>query len=545
MYKCILYINKLAVILSKSKNLKKETYKQEIKEYSREIIWKHSIDNLTINREESKILNSKYINRLWDFAFEDSLIKHKIIKNADEKYLNDWNSFSDQTYSTKKPNELKVAYLCGPEPQNDLNHLIELGIRIENVYAFESEKTLYNQALNSLKDNYPTLKIFNGKIDHYLKSTLVKFDIVYLDFTSPLFSRESKPYQTIITLFENQSLSNLSSLIVNTCYPDKTQENVDFLTSFFHYQAFYDYLIYDSSDQDSKGRFMEDNFSAGIYEKDEFSPYVDKNFDFAYSAFQTSFIINYTNHILPITNVLKNPLLYKRLFTSNSDKINEEIKKFEENESTYIDPTNYSLYHFFSDLINGESNLEKSWKSFITKNDYNGYSMEMAIKFFYMQLNAPTEGFLNILSDSLKLSIPEIMKNIPDAINNMSRGLFCDVPMIHLWQELAINQLGYPYHNNTKSHKRFSYKAKERRMCVDIFTFDQCRSLYDWLPMVEYYGLDLKIIERQILTRICIDAIAKHSLHILQNQYFGAHIVCINDRTWSKNHYFENRENLE
>jgi len=527
-----------------------ETYNQEIKDYSREIIWKHSIENLTINRDESKILNSKYINRLWDFAFEDSLIKYGIVDKADEKYLKDWNSFSEQTYSTKKPDELKVAYLCGPEPQNDLNHLIDLGIRIENVYAFESEKTLYNQALNSLKDTYPTLKIFNGKIDHYLKSTLVKFDIVYLDFTSSLFSRDAKPYQTIITLFENQSLSNLSSLIVNTCYPDKNEENINFLTSYFHYQAFYEYQIYDSKeendnddDDDNSGRYIENNSTYGIYKKSQFSPHIDENFDHAYSAFQTSFIINYTNHILPITNVIKNPLLFKRLFTSNLDNINEEIAKFAE-QSRYSDPTNYSLHNFFQDLINGESKLEQSWKSFITKKDYSNYSIEMAVKFFYMQLDASSEGFLKILSDSLKKSIQEIMKNIPDAIDGSQKGLFCDIPMIHLWQELAINQLGYPYHHNTKCHKRFSYKAKERKMCVDIFTFDQCRSLYDWLPMIEYYGLDLKIIERQILTRICIDAIAKHSLHILQKQYYGAHLIGIYERTWSENHHFKSREDL-
>lgn len=525
--------------------LKMETYQQKIKDYSREIIWKYSIDNLTINREECKILSSKYVNRLWDFAFEDSLIKHKVINKADENYLKDWNNFSDQTYSSKNPSELKVAYLCGPEPQNDLNHLIQLGIRVENVYAFESDKIIYNKALSSIRDNYPTLKIFNGKIDHYLKSSLVKFDIVYLDFTASIFSRDSKPYQTIITLFENQSLNNLSSLIVNTSYPDKTDENIDFLTSYFHYQAFYDYKIYDSTIDDGKGRFIEDNFSIGITYKKEFRPYIDKNFDHAYSAFQTSFVINYTNHILPITNILKNPLLYKRLFSSDPEIIKNEIKKFEESESICSDPTNYSIYNFFKEIINGKSSLANSWATFITKNIYNGYNMDMAMKFFYMQLHTSSEGFFNILSNSLKQSIPEIMKNIPDAINNNNRGLFCDVPMIHLWQELAINQLGYPYHHNTKSHKRFSYKAKERKMCVDIFTFDQCRSLYDWLPMIEYYGQDLKIIERQILTRICIDAIVKHSFHILQNQYFGAHVVCINDRTWSKNHYFEDRINLE
>ena len=82
-------------------------------------------------------------------------------------------------------------------------------------------------------------------------------------------------------------------------------------------------------------------------------------------------------------------------------------------------------------------------------------------------------------------------------------------------------------------------------MCLDIFTFDQCRALYDWLPMIEYYGDDLSILERQMISRICIDAIGKHSLHILERQYYGSAIVGINEHCWSKNHDIKDRMNLD
>lgn len=42
-------------------------------------------------------------------------------------------------------------------------------------------------------------------------------------------------------------------------------------------------------------------------------------------------------------------------------------------------------------------------------------------------------------------------------------------------------------------------------MFIDVFTFDRCRSFYDWLPMLEFYSNDLSIAERQIIARICID----------------------------------------
>ncbi len=523
-----------------------DTYKQEVKEFSRNLIWKHSIESLTKNRTKSAILNEEYIDKLWNFVFKEGLLKYGLIESVNKNIFEDWKSFSKQIYQeNKSENQLKVAYLCGPEPENDLKHIIELGVRIENVYAFEMEKDLYQTAIKSLKNTYPTLKIYNGKIDNFIKSTNVKFDIIYLDFTTPLFSRQSKAYQTIATLFENQALENLSSLIVNTSYPDKDEDNIDFLTSYFHYQSSYEYSVMNSTESEYQGRFVESNNCYGIYDKEEFKLIIEKNFNEAYSAFQTSFIINYSNHILPISNVIKNPITFKSIFQSNAEVFKKLIKDFEKSEDILFEPSEYSLYYFFQEIINGESSLKKDWKSFITKNDYNKHSLNDAIKFFYMQLSSGYDAnFIKILSESLKKSLPEIMKNVPDS-HFSEYSIFCDIPMIHLWLELAINQLGYPYHQNTKNHKRFSYKAKERKMCLDIFTFDQCRSLYDWLPMIEYYGEDLKIIERQMLTRICIDAISKHNINILDKQYYGSALIGTNEKDWATNHFFEDRTELD
>ena len=345
------------------------TYKQEVKEISRELIWEFTIDSLTKNRINTPILNNEYISKLWNYVFNEKLIPNGLADSVDNSYLDNWLSYSKQINQfDKEPNELKVAYLCGPEPENDLTHLLELGIRIENIYAFENDRKLFETANNSLKDKYPNLKIYNGKIDNFVKSSYVKFDIIYLDFTTPLFSRSSKIYQSIITIFENRALSELSCLIVNTTYPDKTDENIEFLTNYFHYQSCYEYPVYHGkSKEDDSGKFVEDNVCYGIYDKEEFTPIIDKNFREAYSAFQTNFIINYTNHILPISNVIKNPHSVKRLFKDNKNLFKELIEKFEVSEDVYIEPSSYSLFHFFRELKDSDSELGKDWARFIKK----------------------------------------------------------------------------------------------------------------------------------------------------------------------------------
>ena len=100
-------------------------------------------------------------------------------KDIDEKILINWLSYSEQIYNYKKDvSQLKVAYLCGPEPENDLDHLVSLGFRIENIYAFESDNEVFETAIKAIKVKYHNLKIFNGKIDDFIKSTFVKFDVV-------------------------------------------------------------------------------------------------------------------------------------------------------------------------------------------------------------------------------------------------------------------------------------------------------------------------------------------------------------------------------
>lgn len=508
-------------------------YKNEIKELSRELIWNHAIDSLTTCRESSRILNKVYLKKLWKYAIDENIIKYGVKSNCNDRYFLDWLSFSDIVYGHKRAEEIKIAFFCGPEPENDVNHLLTLGVRIENIYAFESDKTVFKSAIDSLRENYPTLKIYNGKIENFTRSNFVVFDIIYLDFTGSLLT----VFKTVCAIFDNNALSSLGILAINTCYPDKTEDNINFLATYFHYQSCFEYPVYFGREEGENysGRFIESSSCYG-YDYKKTKELINANFEEAYSAFQTSFVINYSNHIKPFMAVINNIITYQRLFNPNKTVLKKAINSFYEREEIYWEPEQYALFHFFQYISNPK------WEQFfkIEKGE-NAFSRKDSIDLLYSFFNAPYEKFEEILSKDLQDALPKINDNLPDKIH---LGLFCDVPMPHLWLEQAINQLGYAYHINTSNHKRFNYTANTRQMCLDIFTFDQCRALYDWLPMIEYYGDDLSIIERQIISRMCMDAINKQTIHILENQYFGSALIGINERPWSCNYHFEDRVNL-
>jgi hypothetical protein len=52
----------------------------------------------------------------------------------------------------KKASELQVLFLSGPEPLNDLEIMMELGIRPENVWAVESDKEMFDHAHRHLSE---------------------------------------------------------------------------------------------------------------------------------------------------------------------------------------------------------------------------------------------------------------------------------------------------------------------------------------------------------------------------------------------------------
>lgn len=508
-----------------------ETYKQTEKERTRELIWKHSILSLTNNRRDNRILNPDYMERLWHYS------KMQIRKSKrDEAYLfneeifQDWTEFADIKYGTKKASELKVALFCGPEPENDVEHLLGLGIRIENIYAFEYDKKTFRCAVDRLHSTYPRLKIFNGKIEDFIGLNSVVFDIVYLDFTRSLL----KEFKTVFRLIDSNSLSELSVLAINTTIPEKEDKTIQSFANYFFHTPIFEYGVIHGNDKNEEGLICEGCFSYGILSPKELEPYIERNFETVYSAFQTNFVIAYANLLKPIHSLINKKFLFDRIFYAESvEKLLNAEESLEKWELYFYMIQNPGFHQLIQSVFPDDVFFKTSDKGC-------KYSRLQASILFDIYKHSILERTTEILSIILQKALPEI----DNQLVGKREGLFCDIPMIHLWLELIVNQYGTPYHFNMKNHKRYKYKAKQRDMYLDLFTFDKCGALYDWLPMIEYYGEDLSVLERQIVSRMCVDAIGKHAIFNLPRQYFGAALIGRNERDWSKNFHVPNRVSL-
>lgn len=531
------------------------TYKQTTKDHSRRSIWEHAVKSLTTNRVDSRIIDTSYLRKLADYVESQSGWMLNMLE------LSDYVDFIDITYGKKHPNAIKVAFFCGPEPENDVEVLLSLGVRLENMYAFERDKNEFAKAVSALRGKYPQLKIYNGTIEDFSMMHNTIFDIVYLDFTETL----PNCFKTICCILDNNMLSPLGVLAVNTTYMDKNDENIDFLTNYFFFDTFFEGGIcygeeYAKQEHDAPvfGR-VESCSCMNWMTPDELRPYIETNFELAYSAFQTDFINGYANVTKSAYSAMSREITQRRLL--KMDKVQELLKYDKAYDQLdydyYVDGFNLFSQKFrnisnpkIKQLFNNPDsgrllsrmNSLRIWEMLTNSHYVHSYDIGDEIgkdedgNPIYEELDIPS-----LLAKPLEQSIVIIEDAIKPRYYNM---MFCDVPLVHLWYEMIINSLGYPYHTNVKNHIRHYYTAKDRKMCVDVFTFDQCRGFYDWLPMIEYQSDYVQDFDKQMIIRMSIDAIAKHSLGIIEHQYSGSAIIGLGEKKWAKFYDFPYRNEI-
>jgi hypothetical protein len=432
---------------------------------------------------------------------------------------------------------------------------MDLGVRIENVWAFESDRSIYAEALRKVRRQYPALKLIHGAIENFIEINPIPFDIMYLDFTSTLISRDAKPFVTIHRIFEQQALSELSVLITNVCEPDPDDEVIDFLTDYFFAQEYVEGTVFGekTSDGINISWFVEGRDPRG-WDRRELRERISLNWKEAYSAFCTQYPIIYANLVQPAFRILRVPEAKRVLLEkdrsviekarlkafdissligviTDSDKIESPPKQTQDlwgpgGDFIYM-PYKFPMWFFIHSLTDSPTNLAKAWIGQYRKEE-KGVSRFEAVQLGDLLRNV-MEGYWPILSEPLRNAIPFIMRALPDR----DGGVFCDIPMPHLWVEAAMNQLGFPYHPNIGAHWRTRYRAKQRTMLLDAFVFDRCRSFYDWLTMTDLYDRDLAVIERQMLSRICFDAIRRQTLYVVPQLYEYGFLIGTGKHEWA------------
>jgi hypothetical protein len=156
-------------------------YKEKAKNIARYKSLSKAVSLLTEKRNTATLTDRGYLKRVWnEIAKSENPSDRKLNSYLSKDTIKRWELFFDSIVTTRQPKHLKVAYLCGHDPLNDLNVLTELGVLQENIWAIESDKKMYETAVDALiASDFPFLKIIKSDFKSFIEYTPIKFDIIY------------------------------------------------------------------------------------------------------------------------------------------------------------------------------------------------------------------------------------------------------------------------------------------------------------------------------------------------------------------------------
>lgn len=502
-----------------------ETYTQNIKNEAREKLIKHAIDSLTIERKKSYLVSKEHFEKITDHF--NSLL-FRALGNENVEFIseynwlffggkNSWFQFFENNCKPKEADELKVLYLSGPEPYNDIEILCNNGIRLENIWAIESDKKIYEQALKSLIDANIQIKIHRGSLAEFFEMTNHEFDIVYFDACVPIISPGQSPLEILKQIFLNKRLASLSALITNFSEPGNNYNWGDILATWFATKE-----SYEVPNEDDK--FGRTSFEKSIEFKD-YSKFINENLDPYYDTFLTHFIPAMASEIIPMwqlsslgsvqnNHLLNEKVLYRELNDIKNHKVNSESTKefISEIQHYLLAVDSYPLLNW-TRLINEHLSKNHQLSHFISSSrkkmtiEDSIYIGSLLKRF--EESNSGFKTFIhNICGDKLK----DTLINLDFFDRNLR--LTCDIPMKNIFIELLIGLYGYPYIAHADKNLGLKYKAKEKWMYSNVFVFDQCRYLYDYLPTLDLWESFFENLPNQTIIRGCIDEIRRNHLNL-------------------------------
>jgi len=526
-----------------------KTYQQETKSKVREQLWKQAINSLTTNRSNAVICRTSELNTTLEYSL-GFLRKHQLelgwLDSAQE-LGESWFSFADRHTSSKSPKDLRVLFLCGPEPSNDLDVMLAHGILPQNIWAIESSKREYDAAVSELVKRHSFIRIHRGNLRGFFSRVNERFDIVYYDACGPMLMGKPNTLLPIIDLFRYERLNPLAVLITNFSeWPEKLTSEYDTLMAYYFAPRHDDFprALWESGADPAEAQFNPHVLLT----------HINKNRTETYSDFTTRLITDIGRHLVPNSRIGDDPELMRRFFSEQRvrKKLSERALRLNPTHETTKEMTlsdwtknvgdvhlAVSAYPFLSFLLraSGDSTTRNLLKPIIGYDRFSSKLMDVYTDTVLLQ--QVLEGHWDIASETMKEAI-----RLP-WFDREGRQYFCDVPLPTLMVNLLIGVYARPFFLNPRLSSRIKYKAKQRTMYADCMVLDQCRYMYDWIPTEDLMSERWKDKEFQMVLRVFLDRIGWHDWGSTSHPFRGVALAGIGEATSATPYSIPTRKTVE
>lgn len=475
------------------------SYTQHVKNQAREKLLVHAVTILTEKRNEAPCLRGSYVRDLrYALLSDEESPNAREAQIIDDEYICAWENLRRSCVGQKSPKDLRVCYLGGPEPMNDFTVLKGLGVQPQNIWAFESSKTEFTEALRRCCGaGFDQPKLIKMKVENFLESVPMSFDIVYLDFCSSFISSKNS-MRCVANLFRHHRLCSPGVLITNFCDAEKTKTE-EYVEAIARY-----YFIKKNTATFAKGATN----AACIAHINEMEALVEESFEHFYGNFITDFICNIPSVIVPAQRFAESALL--------SFFVTQPSDQFTATESVANSCAPDLVFRF---LLCNDPNHSDSPLA-LDNSIMQRLSREISSKTQHSPLDSLS--FCIALRDGMIPCRDEI-KAISSEFTSTHR--FLDRPCESLYFDFAMRQLSYPMHCNPTSSIRLSYIAKSKRMYADALVFDDCRYIYDWLPAALQGTDPLKDKSWLYVFRLALDGLVKCRMGTNSDYFYRGSVI--------------------
>lgn len=510
------------------------SYQQPVKNAVRYRVLTNAVEALTTDRNRSVIVQPEEVEQTVAYA-RTNFRSFDLLQEVDRE-LAEWRCGFESHLQRKEPRDLRVLYLCGPEPLNDLQVLLTNGIVPQNVWAVESMQEDVRLAREALAASYPSVRLHPGDLADLLKTYPGKFDIVYYDACASLFGPDV--LGPITALLKEVRLEPLSVLVTNVSrVPVKYQkEYAAVLSAFFRYR--YNDLpkaFWESEQLDPEECKYED---AGLQN------YIVERFEPFYSEFVTRFVVDLARFWIPNCRALSLKAV-NDLYLVDGDKIADYLERskripplgtfrgsVEEIGDIALSPSSYPLYSFYEDLKSRKHEFLRQLESL----EINGEKLDHLLGAASLA-DAVFEGHWDAMS-------PAMLKAIALSWFDCACPFSCDTPLPNLIVNSLLGIYGNPYLVNCRASERLCYTAKATKMFTDILVLDQCRYYYDWFPTVLLAPDRFQSRGFQVVARCILDRIGRTDQSADSHPFRGAAVAALGSIPIAEWYKFPNRKGM-
>lgn len=497
------------------------SYQQPSKEHVRERLIHRAVECLTTDRNKSCIVQNDeleatvgwFTRQLKQIDFHDGTLA------SIEQEFKRWTAFSAATVGSKDARSLKVLYLCGPEPLNDLTVLMNCGVDPLNVWALTSSKEDYDAALKEVSQDRLPLKVHRGSLAEFFEQFNETFDIIYFDACGAFCDGKPNTLSPVVNIFQHERLRSPGVLLTTfkqTPFTEgKSQDNhLNRVSAYFssRYRDLPQFAHRDGPDPEHSK-----------FEPEMFRQYVKSCLNELYPEFITRFIVDIGMNIIPSWRAFsmgafsdahlpsKAAITSARLAADAPGDFPDKLPG-----SILLSPGSYPLVSFFRELKKS-SPKDCVLTHLAQVRDKRQRSMADNLEIASLLSNV-IEGHWDLLNESMlaAISTPWFDRNL---------GISCDAPLPNLTINSLLGIYGRPWFVNPRACERFTYTAKVQRMHADLFVLDQCRPYFDWFPVLDAVQTRFESIPFQVVARCIMDRIGRHHFTIDSHPFRGASVL--------------------